>query len=133
MAGIHEPGSGFMTGSGIMGSGSAFDWPTEERFWQGQFPDLSYINADRTYDFYVPAFRFGAESAALANGRTWDEMEPELRRSWASYPHKPAECGTFEEMRPAIHHAWHSYGERNPSARRASQAGESRDASDRRL
>ena len=117
MAGIHEPGSGFITGSGIMGTGNAFDWPTEERFWQGQFPDLSYINADRTYDFYQPAFRFGSEMAS-SSSRGWDEMEPELRAGWDRYPHRRPDSGTWAEMRAAVHDAWHRYRERYPVTRR---------------
>ena len=113
MAGIHEPGAGLITGSGIMGTGNAFDWPTEERFWQGRFPDLSYINADRTYDFYQPAFRYGCE-AACDTTRSWDDMEPELRAGWERYPQRRADSGTWDEMRHAVRDAWHSYRERHP-------------------
>ena len=123
MAGIHEPGAGFITGSGILGTGSAFDWPTEERFWQGQFPDLSYINADRTYDFYLPAFRYGSEAAASATGqgRNWDELEPELRTGWDRCPYRGS-AGSWDEMRPAIHDSFHRYRARRAAAGRISDS-----------
>ena len=106
MAGIHEPGSGLFTGEGLMGSGSALDWPTEDRFWQGAYPDLTFINADRSYDFYRPAFRFGSEAAAGRGNRTFDELEPELRNRWDSYEHCGPNPGSWEDVRPAVRAAW---------------------------
>lgn len=128
MAGIHEPGSGLFTGEGITGSGSAFDWPSSDRFWQGAFPDLTYVNADRSYDFYRPAFRFGTEEAAGRGERTFDELEPDLRSRWDAYEHRGSTNASWDEARPAVKAAWDRCCEGDRSA--GSRGEGSRDSAD---
>ena len=80
------------------------DWETEDAYWQSAYPERTYARADRGYEYYRSAYRFGAESAVRWWGREWAEAEQALRAAWAA-----AEYGSsaaWEEMKEAIRDAW---------------------------
>jgi hypothetical protein len=80
------------------------DWETEDAYWQSAYPERTYARADRSYEYYRSAYRFGVESAVRWRGREWEEAEPAVRRAWMSG--RGAEQSSWEEMRPAIRDAW---------------------------
>lgn len=79
------------------------DWDAEDAYWQSAYPARPYARADRSYEYYRSAYRFGAERATRWAGRDWPDAEADLRKSWGSSgdPARP-----WEEMRDAIRDAW---------------------------
>ena len=104
-------GSNLMTGTGTTGSGAIFDWPTAEGFWRTQFYELPYATADREFEYYRPAFRYGTEAASSRKGRSWKEMEPDLERGWETYEHRASCPAPWGEISPAVLDAWNRYCE----------------------
>ena len=64
-----------------------------------------YLGADRPYDYYSPAYRYGYDMAGTSttDNQSWDVAEPELRRSWErDHP------DTWSQFKQAVKHAWES-------------------------
>jgi hypothetical protein len=80
------------------------DWQTEDAYWQSAYPERPYARADRSYEFYRSAYRYGAERSARWHGREWAEVERELREGWSAIDSEPST--SWEEMKDAIHDAW---------------------------
>jgi hypothetical protein len=79
------------------------DWDTEDAYWQSAYPERPYARADRSYEYYRAAYRFGAESAMRWRGREWPDTEHRLRADWLAGEHV---ASTWEEMGDAIRDAW---------------------------
>lgn len=54
----------------------------EDNWWRDNYGELEGIPADRSYEYYRPAFHYGWESHERHRGKTWAEAEPELSRGW---------------------------------------------------
>lgn len=80
------------------------DWETEDAYWQSAYPERTYARADRSYEYYRSAYRYGAESAMRWRGREWDDVEQAVRAGWAS----PADASraSWEEMKAPVRDAW---------------------------
>ena len=78
-------------------------WETEDAYWQSAYPERMYARADRSYEYYRAAYRYGAESAVRWRGREWEDAELNLRKGW-----RAAEDGSraWEEMKAAVRDAW---------------------------
>lgn len=79
-------------------------WEAEDAYWQSAYPERQYARADRSYEYYRTAYRFGAESAVRWRGLEWSDVEAVVRSAWLA-----AEDGTrraWDEMREAIRDAW---------------------------
>eukprot|EP01034_Spumella_vulgaris_P031423 gene31424-38810_t len=64
----------------------------------------NYSAAGGSYDDYAPAYRYGSSMAGADSyrGRSWDEAEPELRRSWETqYPQS-----AWDKFKAAVRHGW---------------------------
>lgn len=96
------------TGSTSAGSRSgASDWSIDDAYWQSNYPSRPYASADRSYEHYRPAYRYGFESAGLHRGRDWNEVEPSLRSGWDRYEHRDASHkSTWDEIKDAAKDAW---------------------------
>ena len=92
------------TGTGS--SGGASDWSTDDAFWQSNYSTRPYASADRSYDHYRPAYRYGFESARHYVGRQWDEAEPDLRQGWEKYEHRGESPTAWDEIKHAVRDAW---------------------------
>ena len=53
-----------------------------DHWFRDNYSTLDGLQADRGYDHYEPAFRYGWESAGTRAGRGWTEAETELERDW---------------------------------------------------
>jgi hypothetical protein len=68
---------------GTSGSMHLIDWGTEDAYWQENHQKQSYAAADRPYDFYRQAYRYGYEASFTYGRRSWDEeVESDLARGW---------------------------------------------------
>ena len=79
------------------------DWDSEDAYWQSAYPERQYARADRSYEYYRAAYRYGAEGAMRWRGREWADTEHRLRADWLAGDNgeKP-----WEEVRDAIRDAW---------------------------
>jgi hypothetical protein len=80
------------------------DWETEDAYWQSAYPERTYARADRSYEYYRSAYRYGAESAIRWAGREWEDAEHSLRAGWAAA--EDAVAASWEEMKAAVRDAW---------------------------
>ena len=58
------------------------DPATEDEFWEENYRNEPYYDDVYTYQDYGPAYRAGYSARAAGEGRTFEEAEPGLRRSW---------------------------------------------------
>ena len=59
------------------------DWTAHDEYWRDNYGSRPYTKADRAYEYYQPAYKYGHESAFFYGGRAWDEeVEHDLERGW---------------------------------------------------
>ena len=92
---------------GTSGSMREVDWGTEDAYWRQEYATRPYAKADRDYDHYAPAYRYGAESRARHAGRSWEEAEPELERGWHAY--RGSTQTAWAEIKDAVRDAFHRH------------------------
>lgn len=86
------------------------DWESEDAYWQSAYPGRPYARADRSYEYYRAAYRFGLDAATRYRDREWGDVERELRRVWDA--HHDSSRGSWSEMSDAVRDAWdHVRGE----------------------
>jgi phage tail tape-measure protein len=80
------------------------DPTAEDAYWREEYPRRDYYDYAVAYDEFAPAYRFGWESRARYQDRTWDEVEPEMQRNWESNP--SSRDLAWEKARRASRDAW---------------------------
>jgi len=80
------------------------DPTVEENYWRDQYPNRDYYDPSVGYPEVGPAYKYGWESRARHQDRTWDEVQPTLESNW------PSERGEssldWPKARPAVRDAW---------------------------
>lgn len=89
--------AGGLAGKGI---GELIDPTTEDNWLRDNFSSRSYGKSGRTYDDYVPAYRYGAEAESRYSDRSYDDFESELEQGWGS--HQQRTGMSWSDARPAI-------------------------------
>jgi hypothetical protein len=87
----------------VMGRKAA-DPAVEDKYWREQHSNQPYARQDVDYEHYSPAYRAGVESYSRNPGRSFDEVEPELRSNWGSTRGKSSL--EWDHARPAAKGAW---------------------------
>lgn len=72
--------AGALAGKGIA---DAVDPVAEDAYWRDNHSNRPYANGTN-YDDYRPAYGFGVDARSRYPDRTFDDVEPELRRDWMS-------------------------------------------------
>jgi hypothetical protein len=69
---------------GLAGKGIAemIDPTMEDKYWRENYVTRPYVGDGATYADYSPAYMYGVDAYTRADGRRFDEMEPELARDW---------------------------------------------------
>ena len=80
-------------------------WRADELYWRDAWQSRPYVRADRGFEYYRPAYRYGFESAHRYSGQPWDETEDQLRTSWDSYEHRGET--SWHDIKEAVRDAWH--------------------------
>ena len=81
------------------------DWGTHDAYWRDNYGAQPYSQADRSYEYYQPAYKYGHESAFLYGGREWDaEIEHDLERGWEQ-ARGDSTC-TWNEVKDAVRDAY---------------------------
>jgi hypothetical protein len=86
--------------------GPMLDWTTEEEYWRGNYTDRPYTGANRDFEYWRPAYRYGSESADRYRGRQWQDVENDLRTGWDRYEHRGTARTTWEQVKDAVRDAW---------------------------
>jgi len=81
------------------------DWGGQDEYWRDNYGARPYTQADRGYEYYQPAYKFGHESAFFYGGRAWDsEIEHDLERGW-DQARGDSTC-TWPEVKDAVRDAY---------------------------
>ena len=80
------------------------EWMAESDFWRGNYRSRPYASADREYEHYEPAYRYGFESADTYRDKSWNDVESDLERGWESY--KLRGELTWMDIKDAVRDAW---------------------------
>jgi hypothetical protein len=96
----------------------SIDPTAEDAYWREHYKNRPYYDASthHEYDEYQPAYRYGWESRTRYADRTFDEVEPNLRRDWESA--KAHSRLGWEHAKHAARDAWDRVGN-SVSERRA--------------
>ncbi len=91
---------------GLAGKGVAevMDPTADDAYWQENYGSRSYVKDGESFDDYGPAYRFGSDSYQRADGRTFDQLEPDLKRDWES--NKGSSNLTWERAKHASRDSW---------------------------
>jgi len=76
----------------------------EDAYWGVNYRTREYVDRDRPYTEYRPAFQYGWESRARMRDRTFQEVENELERGWEGA--RGDSKLPWAEAKPAAHDAW---------------------------
>ena len=77
-------------------------WDQEDLWWKENFNSRPYA-AGYTYEEFRPAYRYGFESGRHSLGRTWKDVEADLRTGWDKFEHRSARwihLGQHQGCRP---------------------------------
>jgi hypothetical protein len=97
-------------------------WDQEDKWWEQNFSSRPYATG-RTYDEFRPAYRYGFESGSHHMGRSWKDVEGDLRTGWDKFESRPAGGSTWENIKDAVRDAWHRVtGEKDLEVDRMSEA-----------
>ncbi|MGZ8254746.1 MAG: hypothetical protein ACXWVT_07840 [Burkholderiaceae bacterium] len=111
-SGMGQSGMGGMAGMGLAGSStsgsgmqdvSARSWDDHRDYFRMHHAET--VGKTTGYDEYEPAYRYGWDSGSSGRyrGRSWTEIEPELRNDWERrYP----EGGAWERFKSAVRRGW---------------------------
>ena len=80
------------------------DWTSEDAYWRSNFASRPYARNDLGYEAFQPGYRYGFESANRQRGRTWNEVESDLRSGWDRYEHRAQ--SKWENVKDAVRDAW---------------------------
>ena len=94
--------AGGLAGKGVA---EAINPTVEDEYWRSNFASRPYVTADRNYEYYQPAYRYGWESRGRFAGKRWDEAESDLERGWENF--KGSSRLSWHEAKGATKDAWH--------------------------
>lgn len=99
---------------GLAGKGAAeaVNPTVEDSYWRDNYSARSYAQADRGYDFYQPAYRYGWESKAKYKGKQYNDVERDLEQGWDGF--KGSSKMTWNDARQATKDAWHRVEKKIP-------------------
>ncbi|HEY2378479.1 MAG TPA: hypothetical protein VGH98_21040 [Gemmatimonadaceae bacterium] len=90
---------------GTPGTKRPVDWAGQDEYWRDNYGDCSYTHADRAYEYYRPAYKYGHESAFFYGDRGWDnEVADDLARGWEQ-ARGDSNC-TWDEVKDAVRDAY---------------------------
>jgi hypothetical protein len=82
------------------------DWTTEDEYWRTNYANRPYIGANRDYDYWQPAYRYGYDSANRYQGKRWEDVESDLRAGWDRYEHRGDTRTRWEQVKDAVRDGW---------------------------
>jgi len=77
----------------------------EDGYWRENYVKRDYVENNRPYTDYQPAYRYGWESRARMGDRTFKDVEGDLERGWEKA--KGESKLAWAEAKLATRDAWH--------------------------
>ena len=106
-------------------------WDQEDRWWEQNFTSRPYASG-RSYEEFRPAYQYGFESGRHHMGRSWKDVEADLRTGWDKYEHRRAGGAAWENIKDAVKDAWHRItGQHDVDVDRMAESNVSRTSRDR--
>jgi hypothetical protein len=102
----------------------AFDntWDQEDAWWRENYGGRPYATG-RSYEEFRPAYRYGYESGRHHMGRSWSEVESDLRTGWDKFEGRSQTESTWDKVKDAVQDAWHRVtGQKDLEANRMSES-----------
>jgi hypothetical protein len=92
---------------GLAGKGVAesIDPTVEDAYWRENYAHQPYYDPKTSYDLYQPAYRYGWESRGRHIDRSFDEVEPVLKKDWELSHGRGGMA--WEKAKLASRDAWH--------------------------
>jgi len=84
----------------------------EDAYWRSNYKTRPYYSANRDYEHYQPAYRYGWESRSRHEGKKWDEVEGELATGWDKAKGKSELA--WDDAKHATKDAWHRIEKKLP-------------------
>lgn len=81
------------------------DPTAEDAYWNENYKNEPYHQADHDYSDYGPAYRMGYGSYGKDSKRSFDEAEPELASKWEN--ERDGSQLSWEHARHAVRAGWH--------------------------
>jgi len=81
----------------------------EDAYWRENYTSRPYVASGTRYEDYQPAYRYGYERYPEYHGRSFDEVEPEMRQDWDRY--KGDSRLTWDQAKHATRDAFHRVGD----------------------
>lgn len=94
--------AGALAGQGVS---AAINPEVEDAYWRQNYSTRDYVERDRPYNDYAPAYKYGWESRARFSDRNFDDVETDLERGWSQAKGK-SKLG-WNEAKKATRDAWH--------------------------
>ena len=79
-------------------------WNQQDAHFREQYLTRAYASADRPYEHYQPAYRYGYASATQHAGSEWSAVEGDLERGWDKA--RGSSASAWHEVRDAARDAW---------------------------
>ena len=91
---------------GLAGKGAAeaMNPTVEDTYWRENYRNQPYVEKERAYEYYQPAYRVGWESYSQYGKRSFDELDNDLAREWDQ--RRGDSQQTWREARAAARDAW---------------------------
>lgn len=89
----------------VMGRNVQVDPVAEDNYWRDNYATRPYARPGATYDDYQPAYRYGLDSYSRHPNRSFEDVEPELGRSWGTA--RGSSSLDWENAKHASRDAWH--------------------------
>jgi hypothetical protein len=96
---------GALAGKGVANA----DPVAEDTYWRDNYSSRPYASG-ASYDEFGPAYRYGVDSYAKYQGRSFDDVDADLSRDWGSTRGKSSL--DWERARPAARDAWQRLSDR---------------------
>ncbi|MBD2091079.1 YsnF/AvaK domain-containing protein [Microcoleus sp. FACHB-1515] len=114
---------------GLVGKGAAeaVNPTQEDEYWRSNHTSRSYVEKDRTYDDYAPAYKAGYEGFGRYGDseKTFEEVEPDLKRDYEATHATAGTAMPWEKAREASRDAYmRLYEERIVANKTRQKAGE---------
>ena len=81
---------------------------SESAYWSENYGKRPYVERERPYGDYQPAYQYGWESRARMGNRPFRDVETELGSAWEQV--KGASKLAWTQARSAVSDAWHRAG-----------------------
>jgi hypothetical protein len=94
----------------LVGKVAAVDPEEEEAYWRANYANRPYVTSGATFEDYGPAYRHGVDAYARYPQQPFENVEPELSRSWGTA--RGSSSLEWENAKHATRAAWQRMSDR---------------------